>query len=104
MNRLCDGGCIYTLGFQPGTVIRGNHLHGVHRSPMAQGAPNDGMFIDQGSKGYRFERNVIYDAHSAFVRFNQCQRDWHTWQDNHFGVEAEVKRAGKEIIERAGLK
>ena len=28
MNRLCDGGCIYTLGWQPGTVIRGNHLHG----------------------------------------------------------------------------
>jgi hypothetical protein len=102
MNRLCDGGCIYTLGLQPGTVIRGNHLHGVHRSPLAQGAPNNGMFIDQGSKGYLFEGNVIYDTHSEPIRFNQCQRDWHTWRDNHVGKEAEVKRTGKEIIEKAG--
>jgi hypothetical protein len=103
MNRLCDGGCIYTLGFQPGTVIRRNHLHDVNRSPMAQGAPNNGMFIDQGSKGYLFERNVIYDTSAQPVRFNQCQHDWHTWKDNHIGAEAEVKESGKEIIARAGL-
>ena len=103
MNRLCDGGCIYTLGFQPGTIIRGNHLHGVHRSPMAQGAPNDGMFIDQGSKGYLFEENVIYDTASEPIRFNQCQRDWHTWRGNHIGPEADVKESGKEIIEKAGI-
>jgi hypothetical protein len=103
MNRLCDGGCIYTLGFQPGTVIRGNHLHDVHRSPFAQGAPNNGMFIDQGSKGYLFERNVIYNTAAEHVRFNQCQRDWHTWRDNHFGEPAEVKASGKDIIAKAGL-
>jgi len=103
MNRLCDGGCIYTLGFQPGTVIRANHLHDVNRSPMAQGAPNNGMFIDQGSKGYLFEQNVIYDTSAQHVRFNQCQHDWHTWKDNHFGPEAQVKESGKEIIARAGL-
>ena len=103
MNRLCDGGCIYTLGFQPGTVIRANHLHDVHRSRYAQGAPNNGMFIDQGSKGYLFERNVIYNTAAQLVRFNQCQRDWHTWRDNHFGKEAEVKESGKEIIATAGL-
>jgi len=103
MNRLCDGGCIYTLGFQPGTVIRGNHLHDVNRSPMAQGAPNNGMFIDQGSKGYLFQENVIYDTSAQPVRFNQCQHDWHTWKDNHIGAEAEVTVSGKEIIARAGL-
>ena len=103
MNRLCDGGCIYTLGFQPGTVFRANHLHAAHRSPLAQGAPNNGMFIDQGSKGYLFERNVIYDTSEQLVRFNQCQRDWHTWRDNHVGPEAEVKKSGAEIIAKAGL-
>ena len=103
MNRLCDGGCIYTLGFQPGTVIRGNHLHDVNRGKHAQGAPNNGMFIDQGSKGYLFERNVIYDTSAQLVRFNQCAHDWHTWRDNHFGEEAEVKESGKEIIAEAGL-
>ena len=103
MNRLCDGGCIYTLGLQPGTVIRGNHLHDVHRGRFSQGAPNNGMFIDQGSKGYLFERNVIYNTSAALVRFNQCSRDWHTWRDNHFGEPLEVKQTGKQIIAAAGL-
>ena len=102
MNRLCDGGCIYTLGFQPGTVIRGNHLHDVHRSQLAQGAPNNGMFIDEGSKGFLFEQNVIYNTSAELVRFNQCKQEWHTWRDNHFGPAAEVKQSGKEIIAKAG--
>lgn len=102
MKRLCDGGCIYTLGFQPGTVIRGNHLHDALRSELAQGAPNNGMFIDEGSKGFLFERNVIYNTSAELVRFNQCKREWHTWRDNHFGPAAEVKQSGKEIIAQAG--
>lgn len=103
MNRLCDGGCIYTLGFQPGTVIRGNHLHDARRSRYAQGAPNNGMFIDEGSKGFLFEQNVIYDTAAELVRFNQCRHEWHTWQDNHFGPAAEVRESGRAIIARAGL-
>lgn len=103
MNRLCDGGCLYTLGFQPGTVIRANHFHDAHRSVFAQGAPNNGMFIDEGSKGFLFERNVIYNTAAKMVRFNQCQRDWHTWRDNHFGPAAEVKKSGAKIIAEAGL-
>ena len=103
MNRLCDGGCIYTLGFQPGTVIRGNHLHDVHRSRYAQGSPNNGMFIDQGSKGYRFEQNVIYSTAAELVRFNRCAKEWHNWRDNHFGEPSEVKASGKQIIAKAGL-
>ena len=79
MNRLCDGGCIYTLGFQPGTVIRGNHLHDVHRSPFARVAPNNGMFIDEGSKGFLWKRNAIFRTAAEAVRFNACDRDWHTW-------------------------
>jgi len=103
MKRLCDGGCIYTLGFQPGTVIRGNHLHDVLRSEFAQGAPNNGMFIDEGSKGFLFHENVIYNTSAELVRFNQCQKEWHTWRDNHFGEAPAVKESGKEIIAKAGL-
>jgi hypothetical protein len=85
MNRLGDGGCIYTLGFQPGTAIRGNHLHDVNRSPFCQAAPNNGMFIDEGSKGFHFENNLVYATSGEPVRFNQCQQDWHTWKDNFLG-------------------
>jgi hypothetical protein len=111
MNRLGDGGGIYTLGLQPGTVIRGNHIHDVHRSKYAQAAPNNGMFIDEGSKGFLFERNVIYRTSAEPVRFNQCSRDWHTWRDNSFGPapDAPEARTGpaagviKDTIEKAGL-
>jgi hypothetical protein len=103
MNRLCDGGCIYTLGFQPGTVIRSNHLHEANRSAFAQGAPNNGMFIDEGSKGFLFEQNVIYNTTAELVRFNQCRKEWHEWRDNHFGPATQVQQSGAEIIAQAGL-
>ncbi len=88
MKHLGDGGGIYTLGFQPGTVIRGNHIHEVKRSRFNQAAPNNGMFIDQGSKGFLFEKNVIYATAHQPVRHNQSRPEWHTWKDNHFGGPA----------------
>ena len=89
MKKLADGGCIYTLGFQPGTVLRGNLLHDVHRSAHTHGgAPNNGIFVDEGSKGFLFERNVIYNTHGQPVRFNQCRREWHTWKGNVMGGRA----------------
>ena len=91
MKKLADGGCIYTLGFQPGTVLRGNLLHDVHRSAHTHGgAPNNGIFVDEGSKGFLFERNVIYNTHGQPVRFNQCRREWHTWKDNVMGARSPV--------------
>jgi hypothetical protein len=96
MNRLGDGGGIYTLGFQPGTVIRSNLIHDVQRSRFAQAAPNNGMFIDEGSKGFLFENNVIYKTSAEPIRFNQCAREWHTWSGNILGQEAPCPKAGLE--------
>ena len=79
-----------------------NLIHDVHRSAYAHGvAPNNGFFIDEGSKGFFFESNVVHHTSGKSVRFNQCQRDWHTWRDNHFGPEAEVKKSGAAIIAKA---
>jgi hypothetical protein len=118
MQKLADGGGIYTLGFQPGTVLRGNHIHDVHRSAFAHGgAPNNGFFIDEGSKGFLFEANVVYRTSAASVRFNQNQREGHTWRDNHFDLPppaarfpgswspAELKQlppTAQAVIEKAG--
>jgi len=85
MRMLSDGGAIYSLGFQPGTVLRGNHIHDVRRGPFAIGAPNNGFFVDEGSKGFLFERNLVYATSGAPARFNNCQEAWHTWKDNMLG-------------------
>lgn len=87
MKMLADGGAIYTLGYQPGTVLRGNVLHDVHRSAFAHGgAPNNGIFFDQGSKGYLVEGNSIYNTSGEPIRFNQTGPENLTVNDNYFGV------------------
>jgi len=103
MKTLADGGCIYTLGWQPGTVLRGNHLHDVHRSHFAHGgAPNNGIFFDQGSKGYLVEDNVIYGTSGKPIRFNQTTKEHLTWKDNHFGSAPDDPAFPVEITQRAG--
>jgi len=82
MLEVCDGGAIYSLGFHPDTVLQENHLHDVHRSRYAIAAPNNGIFMDQGSKGYRVEGNVIYRTSGQPVRHNRNRPEWHTWIDN----------------------
>ena len=104
MKKLSDGGGIYTLGFQPGTVLRGNHIHDVHRSAYAHGgAPNNGFFIDQGSKGFFFEANVVYLTSGDAVRFNQSQREWHEWKDNYFGEDVVKTQGAQAVIDKAGI-
>ena len=91
MQMLSDGGGIYTLGFQPGTVLRGNVIHNIARSAFAVGAPNNGMFIDEGSKGFLLEGNVIWATSGTPVRHNQNVAEWHTWRDNRFGIAVPVE-------------
>jgi len=86
MGKLCDGGGIYTLGLQPGTVIARNLIHDIYRSTYAQGAPNNGMFIDEGSTGFLFEGNVVYATPGGAVRHNQNTAEGHQWRDNHFDL------------------
>jgi Right handed beta helix region/Protein of unknown function (DUF1565) len=70
MQTLSDGGGIYTLGRQPGTVLRGNHIHDV---PVNLGrAESNGFFIDEGSSELLLESNVIYAIERSPVRFHQA--------------------------------
>lgn len=104
MMEVADGGGIYTLGLQPGTVLRGNHIHDVHRSPFAfGGAPNNGIFIDEGSKAYLFEDTIIYNTSGEAIRFNRCTREDHTWKNNHFGTKPNTPDFPKELAAQAGL-
>ena len=66
---LSDGGCIYVLGDQPNSVIRGNLLHGV--PPNAGRAESNGMFLDQGTGSFLIEDNVIYNVDRSPLRFHK---------------------------------
>jgi len=108
--KLNDSGCLYTLGFQPGSIIRGNLLHGVRFGGFAGGQIcNNGIFFDEGSKGFLLEDNVIYDvdqapgARNTAVRFNRSSHDWQTWSNNTIQTEAKAPEAAKALAEKAGL-
>ena len=103
MKQLADGGAIYTLGIQPGTLFRANHIHDVHRRPQAVGSPNNGFFIDQASKGFHFESNVVHRTAGHAVRFNQSSDALHTWKDNFFENFAADDEQAKAIIRTAGV-
>jgi len=104
MTRIADGGGIYTLGYQPGTILRGNHIYNVYRSSYAHGgAPNNGIFFDEGSKGFLVEDNVIYNTSGNPIRFNQNKKEWHTWRDNRFGVKPDEPNFPKATVNKAGL-
>ena len=57
---LSDMGGIYTLGVQPGTVIRGNLIHGVTMAGYGGWA----IYPDEGSSHIIIENNIGYDTSS----------------------------------------
>jgi hypothetical protein len=79
MQVLSDGGGIYSLGLQPGSVLRGNLIHDV---PANVGrAESNGMFLDQGTGQFVIEQNVIFNIDRSPLRFH---KGWvNTVRDNH---------------------
>jgi hypothetical protein len=58
-----DNGAIYTLGVQPGTVIRNNLLHHI----SSYGYGGEGIYPDEGSSDMVIENNIAYCArHSGY--------------------------------------
>ncbi len=102
MKRVCDGGAIYSLGFIPGTVISENHLHDIRRSRYAIAAPNNGIFLDEGSKGFLIQRNVIYNTAGKPIRHNRNKPEGHTWKDNVL-LPGPASKAQRARVSPAGL-
>gem|GEM_PF-3210351 len=70
MKILADGGGIYTLGQQVGSVYKGNCISNISRSNKALGANNNGFFFDQYSSGMKVDSNVVYGIKNEAIRFN----------------------------------
>ncbi|MDB6151887.1 MAG: hypothetical protein JWL90_340, partial [Chthoniobacteraceae bacterium] len=58
---LSDMAAVYTLGAQPGTVIRGCHIHDIGVSSYG----GWGMYNDEGSTGILWENNLVHHIQDA---------------------------------------
>jgi hypothetical protein len=105
MQLLQDGGGIYTLGRQPGTVIRGNLIHHSSPSHLASGPGTAGLYFDQGSSGFLVEDNVQYDIHFHGDRIHQdlSTAKTHIIRNNHLGTRPGTKGFPQALASRTGV-
>ena len=80
---LSDMGGVYTLGIQPGSVIRGNHVHDV----KAAGYGGWAIYPDEGSSHLVIEDNVAHDT-TGHV-FHQHYGNENVVRNNVFAFGAE---------------
>jgi hypothetical protein len=92
---LSDMGGIYTLGTQPGTVVRNNLIHDVDR--FAYGGW--GIYADEGSCQIVYENNVVYRCRSA--PWNQNYSRDLTVRNNvfAFGTEYQMTRSPRVLAD-----
>ena len=107
MKTLSDGAGIYTLGFQPGTIIRGNLVHdNAYHGQGTYGA--NSLQLDDGSKGFYIENNITCDG-AGRVHINgapglaSTPSEWYTWGTNYFEVNSSDVNFPRELAGRAGL-
>jgi hypothetical protein len=89
---LSDMGGIYTLGVQPGTVLRGNVIHDVEKHTYG----GWGIYLDEGSSHILVEGNLVYRVSSQ--AFNQHYGRENVVRHNvfAFGREGQVSLSRRE--------
>lgn len=70
LTLIADGASIYTLGRQPGTVIRGNVTRDNLKSPFAKHYWQLGLYLDEGSSEMLVENNFVYHVGTQAFNIN----------------------------------
>ncbi len=91
-----DGGGIYTLSNQLGTLIAENYVHDLKLSPWSGGYPVVGVYLDEGSSNITVRDNVLQNIPNNF-RIKQNQPGPNNILVNNEGNSQAVKdKAGPE--------
>ena len=95
MQELHDGGAIYTLGNQPGTLIAGNHIHDNRGGP-------GGIYLDEGSGFIEITGNSVYQVPTPMNYNNRAQNRIKTCRehDNFFQVQSPPQ----QVVDKAGIR
>jgi hypothetical protein len=109
MLLLDHGAGIYTLGNQPGTVIRGNLIHDTHQTRLhgAIRRPDwtaGGLGFDDGSSNFVVEDNVLYDLPvPPALALTEGRAKEMTVRNNVCGIRPGEAGFPAEAAARAGL-
>ena len=111
MMLMGDGGAIYTLGRQDGTVVRGNVMHDI----IGWHAEGNGIYTDQGTSGLLIENNftartgwggIGCGTHDMTVRNNivvfagRCALSSYKGDRRNWERNVVYQREGKLVCER----
>ena len=98
MRRRDDGGAIYLLGNEPGTVIRENYLH-----DCGPGNPG-GIYLDEGSGFIEITRNRVHGVATPMNYNNRAQDRIATCfeHDNFFEDLTGASEPSDSIVRKAG--
>lgn len=99
LTTLADGGAIYTLGNQMGSIYQYNYIKNIGKSKSTIGG-NNGFFFDQGSSNFKVFKNVVENVQNEDYRFNKTDRSKVSLTENHF-QKNESNEGIKKSIEKA---
>jgi hypothetical protein len=92
-NMMSDGGGIYTLSRQPGTLIAENYVHDMVRTSIAGSYNISGIYLDEGSNLITVRDNVLINTADR-PTFTNGNGPSNTWTNNSGTSPTTIANAG----------
>jgi hypothetical protein len=95
LNMMSDGGGIYTLSKQPGTLIAENYVHDIVRTSIAGGFNISGIYLDEGSNLITVRDNVLQNTGDRQI-FQNANGPSNTFSNNSGSSPTTIANSGLE--------